>query len=368
MNVLNRFASWFSGKHPRAAAFIEMHATSLAFLFGFVWDNLTLSRVDAFYDNLVLFSYLIIAAGSIFLINIASQGRLTKLSRWLPPLAQFAFGGLFSSYIVYFSRTGVWWQSWPFLLMLVALVVGNELFKTRYQSFIFQTSILFVAVFSFLIFYLPVLTGMMGTIMFMLSGLLAAALTGGYVYAVYKTAPVRATQAARPLMGIVGGIFVTFHLLYFINAIPPLPLSLTDVGVYHSVEKVSGGYAVTFEPKEEAWWRKLIPFAHHTIHVLPGEPVYAFTSVFAPTRLSTPIYHKWERYDERNGEWQFMGRIGFPISGGRNEGYRGYSYKDVPPPGDWRLSVETERGALIGRIRFTIALEADAPELQTDIR
>ena len=370
MAILSRLEVTVSKRYPRLYAFSLAHITSIAFVLGFVWDNLTLTSIDSFYDNIVLFSYLLIASGSIFLINIASTGRVTRMSRWLAPLAQFAFGGLFSSYIVYFSRTGVWFSSWPFLLALVGLVIGNEVFKSRYQSFIFQTGVWFVAVFLFLIFYLPVITGAMGTVMFAISGIIALVLTGLYIYVVYRAVPVRVMYALKPLLGIIAGAYLILNALYFFNIIPPLPHSLTFLSASHSVsDPADGNYQVTFEPLQHGW-RRLIPFmgARETVHLTAAEPVYVMSSVFAPARLQTPIYHRYEWYNTTRDEWQFMGRVGFPIAGGRDEGYRGYSYKDAPLAGRWRVSVETERGAIIGRISFRIE-EVEAPvSLQSELR
>ncbi|MDO8590949.1 MAG: DUF2914 domain-containing protein, partial [bacterium] len=46
--------------------------------------------------------------------------------------------------------------------------------------------------------------------------------------------------------------------------------------------------------------------------------------------------------------------IQFPIVGGRDEGFRGYSIKSSVFPGRWRVDVETAEKNLIGRVEFTV--------------
>jgi hypothetical protein len=82
--------------------------------------------------------------------------------------------------------------------------------------------------------------------------------------------------------------------------------------------------------------------------------VYVFTSVFAPTRLSTTITHEWQFKEPTTGEWVDVSEVSFPIQGGRDGGYRGYTLEDVTVPGLWRVNVRTSDDRLIGKVTFTI--------------
>ena len=70
--------------------------------------------------------------------------------------------------------------------------------------------------------------------------------------------------------------------------------------------------------------------------------------------MSVKVVHDWQYYDEGKEEWISSTKIPFSITGGRGNGYRVYSKKDNVFPGKWRVDVETERGQVIGRIRFDI--------------
>jgi hypothetical protein len=59
-------------------------------------------------------------------------------------------------------------------------------------------------------------------------------------------------------------------------------------------------------------------------------------------------------------------RIPIKISGGREGGYRAYSFKQGLGPGDWRVDVEAEDGRIIGRVAVTVTSQAEEqPRLAT---
>ena len=87
--------------------------------------------------------------------------------------------------------------------------------------------------------------------------------------------------------------------------------------------------------------------------------------MFAPIQLKTNVVHRWRRYDETAGTWRTESTVRFPIVGGREGGYRGYSTKSQPANGRWRVDIETPDGLLIGRVAFSVARgSADGRTLQ----
>lgn len=358
----------FAHKHER-------RLSTFAFIFGFVWDNLTLTRIDRLFDNIMLSTYLLVAFVGIVCINahgaslveagvqqsggfIATvagrlRGKVLKqgadFSRFLLP---FAFGGLFSGFLIFYSRSGEVLSSAPFLLILLALFFGNEFLRRHYQRFIFQMSIFFVALFSYIALLVPVLVGRIGGLMFVLSGLISLLLFLLALRVVSYFAREEAEKSRYSLYALVTIIFITFNFLYFNNMIPPIPLSLKEIGIYHDIERTrGGGYLLSFE---KAPWYAFGKRTSAVFHRAQGERAYAWSSVFAPTRLDTEIVHRWSWYDEALGEWVSKSVIGFPILGGRSDGYRGYSVKESLTVGRWRVDVETLRGQIIGRFVFKV--------------
>lgn len=359
-----------SAMFERARSLVERHEkrlSLLAFFCGFFWDTLTLTRVDRLFDNIVLGSYLFIAFAAILLINGHGAGRFqgnfskhaVSFSRFLLP---FAFGGLFSGFLIFYSRSGEVLASAPFLFLLIVLFVGNEFFRKHYQRFIFQMSVFFVTLFSYAALIIPVLSGRMGAMTFVVSGIVAMLLLYAALRLVALVAREEVEKSCFPLLIIAAGIFITFNFLYFNNMIPPIPLSLKEIGIYHTLERTrSGEYRVSFE---KAPWYALGKKTSAVFHRSAGEPVYVWSSVFAPTRLDTEIVHRWSYYDAQKKKWVSSTVIGFPISGGRNEGYRGYSQKQNIFPGKWRVDVETLRGQIIGRFNFRVEEATKLPELK----
>jgi hypothetical protein len=137
--------------------------------------------------------------------------------------------------------------------------------------------------------------------------------------------------------------------------------------VYHTIERLeapAGGsasiYSVSYEPAPWfVFWRETS--GTFTLRSSSAEAA-CFSSVYAPGKLSAPIYHRWQKYDPTEGRWVERTRISFGISGGRSEGFRGFT-RAVVTPGRWRCNVETQNGALIGRMSFTVVEGEGPPEL-----
>ncbi len=345
------------------SAWYMRYISPLSLIAGVVADNLFLAkRVDLFLTNALLCSYLIVAALAITVMNLIQTGKwrhrfAVDAFPVLPVIAQFAFGGLFSAYFSLYSRSADVSVSWIFVVFIVGLVILNERFAHFYARFSVQMSIYFTVLFSFLIFFLPVVLHRIGYGIFLVSGALALVIVVALLTLLFRLMPTLRqdrTQIARA----VAVIYVVFNVLYFTNAIPPLPLALKDAGVFHDVTKVGVDYELLGEPLP--WYERF--FNYNTVyHAGPGESAYVFTAIFAPTGLSIVVLHQWQRYDSENG-WVTTDTVRFPVNGGRDGGYRGYSIKSNPEPGKWRVNVMTQYGQLIGRVNFTVDAASSTPE------
>ena len=348
---------------------LKPHATSIAFVLGFIWDSVMLRRTDLWFSNLMLTTYLVAAAACILLSAAEGAGKLRarmtpSRAQFLLLIIQFAFGSLFSGYIVFYSRSGSIVESWPFLLFLVCIFAGNEFLKRRLQQLTFQISILFVAAFSYSIFLLPTVIGSMSAGVFILSGLLSLGVVRMFVALLARTAPSLINENVRALRFSILGIYAFFNILYFTNSIPPIPLSLKEIGVYHKITPVNtDSYSLRYEP---TWFHFLARKTSDIFHHSPNEPVYVASAVFAPTRIDAIIFHEWSYYDSARDVWIVTDRLQFPISGGRDGGYRGYTTKSNITEGLWRVDVTTDRDQLIGRIRFEV-VDNVSPEPLTEM-
>lgn len=358
------------------AHWYDRYLAPVAFLAGFVIDTFTLTRVDLLFDNLILIAHLANAALGIVLLNAYDAGRLGRASpgagrlrgalaeriAWLFPLmVQFSFGALFSGFVVLYVRSGSFAASWLFIAMLALLLVGNESFRERYRRLVFHLNIYFVALYAYLILAIPVVTNRIGADMFLVSGAGALIVIALFASALRLLAPRTMGENKRALASSIGAIFAAFNILYFTNAIPPIPLALKRLGVYHAVEQTGGAYRVSYEKAQGyGFFRREAAIFHWQ----PGEPVYAASAVFAPTDIRTGIIHHWLRFDPSARKWIETDRIPFAITGGRDQGWRGYTLKYGVTPGRWRVEVRTERNQLLGRTTFEI-VEGGTSGLET---
>jgi hypothetical protein len=350
----------------------ERYVSPVTLIGGFAFDLVMLRRIDMFFSNALLISYLIISALSIIFLNI----RETRKSRQeiehsetmhviLIFMLQFCLGGLFSASFLFYSKSGSLVSSWPFLLLIFGYVIGNELLRKNYARLGFQISVFFTALFSYLIFFLPVILRKMGDAIFLLSGIASIIITGVFVYILSWFSPERTRQSASIVVVSLIGLFAVINTLYFTNLIPPIPLALKEVGIYRSIARLPDGtYYVVGERQK---WFNLFS-GDPVLHVPEGGTLYALSSIFAPTALATSIIHEWKRYDEETGTWQAGEKIELPILGGRDSGFRTYSEKENPAPGHWRVDVTTLRGQLIGRLSFSLVPSDGSDTIVTSIK
>jgi MFS family permease len=345
----------------------ERYISPLTVLAGFTWDNLTLQRIDLWIDNLILVIYLVIAGTCILFLNAYFVGRLSgrffdEAAGVAPFLMQFSFGGLFSAFVIFYSRSGSLAASWPFLAILVFLLLGNEVFRKRYARLAFQLCIFFFTVFSYLIFAVPLLLNNLGSMMFLISGFCSLVIISLFSLFLYFAAPQFVKQSWRWFLGGIVVIYLFFNFLYFTNIIPPVPLSLKDGGIAHAVSQIRFNYTAQIE--KVPWYLFLDDF-NPVFHWQPGQRVYCYASVFAPTEIKTEVFHRWSLFDENTKKWIEKTKVSYDIVGGKDGGYRGYSYKQNVQAGKWRVDVINERGQLLGRLNFEVVQSDSAPELKT---
>lgn len=338
----------------------EKYLFPLFLILGFVIDYLTLNRVDQVFDNIILFLYLLLASTMIFSIyihNINSENdtnRFKTFHKITPYIFQYAIGGLFSGLFIFYFRSGSFGASFPFLIVLFALMLGNEYFYRRFPKMRFQLIIFFFALLSYINLVVPVIVKKMGTIIFLFSTLIAAILMYLFVETLFKAIHhIKNTILIEEKRKIIKSLSITlclFLFFYFANLIPPIPLSMKTGGIFHNVLRSSNNEFLVV--REDAPW--YLPFhVYNPKFRNDGNGVYAFASIFAPAKLSTKIYHQWSYYDDDKG-WIKKDKIPIEIYGGREEGFRGYSFKQTIQEGLWRVDIETERGQIIGRMRFTV--------------
>ena len=357
-------------------AFVRNHGQHLpaaALIVGAIWDFLTLGRPDSLFANITLGAYLFIAGGGIIVLALRARHGKKEGQMLLIALIQFSFGNLASALLVLYSQSSTLVGNWPFLLIVGAFLIGNEFIRGRYALVQFQLVSYYLLVALYMPLILPILVKSVGDGIFFASGGLGLAFIALYGAILYSVAPAELRDPAGwKRAGIrIFVIYLVFNFLYAANLIPPVPLSLKEIGAYNMIvrapaDKMPAIYEVRREANKK-WYDPRRYFDDVRLHLKEGEKAYCFSAVFAPDDLSVPVYHRYEHYDEGTERWISGEAISFPIRGGRDEGYRGYT-AGMASPGKWRCSVETERGALIGRTSFIVEQAEGEVELVSQFK
>ena len=356
----------------------ERPVSSLSLIGGFVFDAITLKRVDLFWDNFWVVAHLVIVAACIILINreenegseaVFDSKDPAKLHFWLVNILQFFFGGLLSTFIVFYFRGAVLAVAWPFILVLIAAFIANESLKQHYTRISFQIAFLFLSILLFAIFFVPVLLHQIGPAVFLMSGGLSLIVLLLFLWTLRAFAAERFKKSRGTILGLIAGIYAVVGALYFFNLIPPLPLSLQDAGIFHSIRRsTSGDYTVTLE--HQTTWDAILEYVdiYPAYHAIADTSMYAYSAVYSPVSFNTQIIHEWQLYDDATKKWLTQATIPLSVSGGRENGYRTYSVFSASASGKWRVNVKTASGQLIGRMSFHVFLQDSTPSLLTETK
>ncbi|MRD72519.1 DUF2914 domain-containing protein [Rhodocyclus tenuis] len=330
-----------------------------AFLGGFIWDALTIGQRVKTLDFWRLGAFLVGAAVLALwmarreaLQAVAPEpgeglrGRMPALL-WQAPylLLNFFYGGIFSAlFILYFKSSGHL-GTWLMTAFLGALLVGNEFAGKRYgKRFTLTWALFALSAILLFNFALPQLVGSLDARWFYISTGVGVMLA----HVLQRLSPGR-PGSVLPAWGLAAVLLLAWNY----GMIAPVPLVKRDMAVGHEFVQHGGHYALTLE-KAPAWqfWREQAT----TLHLREGERLYGVSAVFAPKGVTAALEHRWEMRDETG--WHEVARSQFQTAGGRERGYRGYSWVADPADGDWRFTVGTQDGRTIGTLSLTVVHDA----------
>ncbi len=341
-----------------------------AFVTGFTWDSFTLNRIDILSDNLLMLFYLILLGSLIILSNlieddINKNSFLRKYKKWFPLGIQFLLGGLFSGYVVYYFKSASFSKTSVFLVILALLLILNEFLKKRLSNLYLQIGLFYFVNFSFFIFFVPILLGRINYFSFFFGGVISLITAGTLIVFLYRNLVFKNFREFIVCQSIPLILFCLFSLFYVFNWIPPVPLSIQSYGIYHNITKKQTEKGKTlYELKyEKPPWHKPWVQSDRDYKYRAGDRVFCFTSIYAPTKIKKDIYHLWQKYDKNKESWLESDKILMEIKGGREKGYRGYSFKNRVTTGKWKVDVITGEGLLLGRVNFNIVPADSAANL-----
>jgi hypothetical protein len=334
--------------------------SALSFICGFLFDVTFLSRVDDLFAIIQQAVYITIIT-IIFIFQTWDEEWMHqrtpswfhKIWGYRDALVHFCLGTLLNVYTLFFFKSSSLASSIGFMIVVAALIVANELPQLRRYGARFQSVLLTLCLLGFWTILVPLILGFIGLFPFLVSVSISAIFIYG-VFAHLRRCGHESRRLEKDVLLPATGVLIFYTAFYFLGWIPPVPLALQKSGIYHDIKKIDGNYELFTEKPSWKFWQN----GDQDFYARPGDKIYFYARIFAPTRIKDQIKVRWMYKDARLG-WQSADAIPMNIAGGREEGYRGYAYKANYMPGSWRVQVESSDGREIGRLHFQVIPETD---------
>lgn len=321
---------------------------------GFTFDVVTLGRIDHWVTLLQQGVFLLLIGG-LLTFEARFDVRGLPLPRWFErrrsyceSLVHFLFGGLLSAYTIFYFKSASSLSSALFLLLLVALLVLNERPMLRRRGLSVKFLLFSLCVASFFTYLVPILWRSIGVVTFTVSICLSLLVTCLFLELITRKVQLPLRSAGH-LLAPALAVQILFSGLYYMGALPPVPLSIQYMGIFHEVERHGDAFLLYHENPFWRFWHN----GDQLFHARDGDRIYGYARIFSPTNFADAVFVRW-LHESSPGEWITSDRIRVEITGGRDEGFRGYTYKQNYDTGEWQMRVETEDGRELGRIYFTV--------------
>ncbi|HUM11391.1 MAG TPA: DUF2914 domain-containing protein [Myxococcaceae bacterium] len=296
------------------------------------------------------------------LLHLEPVGWLRRPWRYLEHATHFMLGTLLNAFILFYVKSGSGVTAVLFLVLISLLLLVNEHPRFHRLGPVVLFGLYSFALTSYLAYLLPVLAGHLRSWMFF-------AASGLSILPILLLARLMARwgedrrRAFRRAVGPAIGVQALLLVLFVFHLVPPVPLSVRSLGVWHRVEREGAEFSLSRLPRSR--WADLWRKDERVFLARPGDRVFVFTRIFAPHNFRDQVRVRWAKWER--GGWTESDAIPLRIVGGREEGFGGYAYKQNWSAGDWRVAIETEDGREIGRIRFEIRPDPEAGERVFDV-
>ena len=332
---------------------------------GFLFDAVMVGRIDETPMLLQQAAYLVITG---LLLGAMLRFELLELEppRWLKwpwryveHAMHFMLGTLLNAFSLFYVKSGSGPTAVLFLVLISLLLLINEHPRFHRLGPVVIFGLYSFSLTSYLAYLLPVLLGHLRAWMFFAASVLS-------LLPILLLARLMARwgkdswRAFRQALGPAIGVQTVLLLLFVAHLVPPVPLSVRSLGVWHGVEREGTEFKLSRLPRDR-WppqWRK----DEQEFLARPGDRVFVFTRIFAPHNFRDQVSVRWAKWEPARRAWTQSDAIPMRIVGGREEGFGGYAYKQNWSPGEWRVAIETEDGREIGRTRFEIRPDPETAE------
>ncbi len=347
-------------------------AFEVAFFFaGFVFDYLLLHRIDStplLIHQGTYVTLLVVLIGVDHRISVAGKepaglwGKIVSFRQWV---IHFFLGTLFNAFMIFYFRSASGWAARVFISVLALALVVNELPRFRQWGTTMRVALWSFALTSYLGYLLPLVWGSLHPALFFLA-VASGALSTLAVWRLFRWFTKDPKWDFK--RGVAPGLIVQALLLlaYLLEAVPPVPLSLKYIGIFHKVEAEHSEHSLHYNllyVKPPGFLAKhLARDASTGFLAREGDVAYAFVSVFAPKGFHDRVGFAWDFEDPKKG-WVAVGQPYFTqISQSQESGFRTFGNRTVSQPGEYRIRLLTGDGREIGREEFTVVKDPNPDE------
>ena len=341
----------------RAKAFYRDHepaCTVAFFVAGFLFDTMAVGRIDKLHNIVHQATYLLLCA--LFTSyelrerygDFSPPERFKTLWRYHAAATHFMLGTLLNIYTLFYFKSASLGTSFLFLCILAALLAVNELKPFADSGTTLRMTMFSLCLVSYFTYLVPTVVGAIGTLPFL--GTLAASTACVAALAWWLRGRLKDPRVLVPhLLAPFACVALGFAALYFAKLIPPVPLSLSEIGVYHDVRREGDRFLLQETRPRWRFWER----GDQTFLARPDDKIFCYLQAFSPARFRERLQLRWLRRDDALG-WGEEDAIPLATAGGREGGWRGFAVKNRWKPGRWRVRVETSDGRELGRLDLTV--------------
>ena len=253
-------------------------------------------------------------------------------------LISFFLGTLLSHVLIYYFWSSDVMQVWPIFAIVGISIIANEFL----YGIVPDIALFFIGLTLFIIFNVPIFLNKVNNNTFLIS-ILISVVTISTLTLILQRIYLSKRQFFFLIIFSIGFPFLLLKL-YYLNYIPAVPLALGDSGFYSYVQKETDqNNLVVYNKKEEGIIKskKYLILKEESYNFDTSKntnTIYFFSSIISPADVSATITHSWQKYDDTKKEWIDSSKISYDVSGGREDGYRGYSSTNITQ-GEWRVRV-----------------------------
>ncbi len=392
------------------------HLVTLSFFIGFIVDAILLPDYMNPISRYLGLIYILLAAALLLIKNNGAllrprKGRMAmvcdgicryqdKINPVLDILIAYAIGSGLSFVFIYYYRSVQIVLMWPILIVMLALMCANEFVKSASKRSIIEMALLMFTVYLYVLYVFPTLFYTLSNYVLILSIIFALIINMVFTRSILwekEGTDEDVNKLGYRLLMINIAMPVIIGLLYITNSLPAVPITMKTVRAYNEVRrevvKNNSNYLYTtykdncipefgsiddtrdyLNQFKELFFKKVVHIGcvndssnivTNNINTSTSTNIRAtstanrvtlYTAIYMPGYFykSNVVAHVWSHYDTTKGQWVDVKRVAYPIVGGRDGGYRGYTYIDNPAIGDWRLHVINNDNRLIGEYKFKV--------------